>query len=181
MTLNAIARRYANALFDVVRRTNGIDRTEQELNGIRDLVASHDDLRRVFDSPLVPAPKKRAIVDAVLGASSGLSGEVRRLLEMLADRDRLVALPAIVAAFSERAMQSRQIVAAEVTTAVPLPQGKRETLAAALGRATGGAVTMTEKVDPSIIGGVIAKVGSVVFDGSVTRQLARMREQLRNE
>jgi F-type H+-transporting ATPase subunit delta len=181
MTPNAVARRYSAALFDVVRRTNAIDRTEQELNGLRDLVARHDDLRRVFETPIVPAPKKRAVVDAVLAASGDVSGEVRRLLEMLADRDRLIALPAIAAAFTERAMQSRHVVAAEVTTAVPLAAEKRASLADALGRATGGAVTMTEKVDPSIIGGVIAKVGSVVFDGSVTRQLARMRDQLRSE
>jgi F-type H+-transporting ATPase subunit delta len=181
MTLNAIARRYAAALFDVVRKRNTIERVEQELNAIRDLVASHDDLRRVFDTPTVPAPKKRAIVDAVLASAGGVSDETRRLFEMLADRDRLVILPALAAAFSERAMQSRNVVAAEVTTAVPLPAGKRDSLVAALGRATGGAVTMTEKVDPSIIGGVVAKVGSVVFDGSVTRQLQRMREQLRSE
>lgn len=181
MTLNAIARRYAAALFNVVRKTNAIDRAEQELRALGDLVASHDDLRRVFETPMVPAPKKRAIVDAVLAASGGVSGEVRRLLEMLADRDRLIVLPALVSAFGERAMQSRNEVAAEVTTAVPLGDAKRASLAAALGRATGGAVTMTETVDPSIIGGVIAKVGSVVFDGSVTRQLTRMREQLRSE
>ena len=126
MTLHAVARRYAAALFDVVRKRNTIDRVEQELNAIRDLVAGHDDLRRVFDTPTVPAPKKRAIVDAVLAAAGGVSDETRRLFEMLADRDRLIILPALASAFSERAMQSRNVVAADVTTAVPLPAGKRD-------------------------------------------------------
>ena len=63
-------------------------------------------------------------------------------------------------------------------TAVPLADDSRAALAAALGRAAGAHVTMTERVDPSIIGGVVAKVGSVVFDGSVTTQLARMRQKL---
>jgi F-type H+-transporting ATPase subunit delta len=75
-------------------------------------------------------------------------------------------------------MAARNVVTAEVTTAVPLSDAHRTALAAALGKAVDREVTVTERVDPSIIGGVIARVGSVVFDGSVTRQIERMHETL---
>ena len=101
-----------------------------------------------------------------------------RLLGLLADRDRLAMVADVADAFGERVMKAKRIVPAEVVTAVPLGEASRAALTAALGRAAGAEVTMTERVDPAIIGGVIAKVGSVVFDGSVTTQLARMKQKL---
>ena len=77
-------------------------------------------------------------------------------------------------------MQERNILQAQVTTAVPLSSERSASLAAALGRATGGTVKIDAHVDPAIIGGVIARVGSTVFDGSVTRQLEIMKTQLIN-
>jgi F-type H+-transporting ATPase subunit delta len=90
-------------------------------------------------------------------------------------------LPGVTAAFDERVRQERHLLQAEVVTAVPLPDAQRTALAGALRRAAGSDLTITEKVDPSIIGGVIARVGSLVFDGSVTRQLERMKQRLLEE
>jgi F-type H+-transporting ATPase subunit delta len=84
----------------------------------------------------------------------------------------------VAAAFEARVMQERQILQADVTTAVPLTAEASAALAAALGRATGGTVKIDAHVDPAILGGVIARVGSKVFDGSVTRQLDIMKTQL---
>jgi F-type H+-transporting ATPase subunit delta len=100
---------------------------------------------------------------------------------MLADRDRLALLPAVTAAFDERVRRERHVLQAEVVTAVPLPDAQRAALSGALRRAAGSELTITEKVDPAIIGGVIARVGSLVFDGSVTRQLERMKQRLLEE
>jgi F-type H+-transporting ATPase subunit delta len=75
-------------------------------------------------------------------------------------------------------MELRRVVPAEVVTAMPLDATARDAIASALGRATGAQVTLTERVDPEIVGGLVARVGSLVFDGSLTRQVERLRERL---
>ena len=181
MTPQGVARRYASALFDVATKAQTLEAVEGGLSGLAALVASHEELRRVFESPAVPASRKRALVDALLAAGGPVQDELARLLRLLADRDRLALLPQIASAFADRMMAERRVVPAEVVTAAPLDDARKAELAEALGRATGRTVTLTERVDPGIIGGIVARVGSLVFDGSVTRQLERMGEQLRRE
>ena len=179
MTPVTAARRYARALFDVVLKQNGdLDRTGQELEGFAQLVAGNHGLQTVMTNPAVPAAKKRALVDALLKQAGHVSDPVARTFALLADRDRLGLLPHLTRAFNERVMDHRQIVRAEVTTAVPLDADRTKALADALGRATGRQVLLDQKVDAKILGGVVARVGSVVYDGSVARQLERMKEQL---
>ena len=181
MTLRTIARRYAGALFDVARRIHTLDRAERDLHVFNEFLSAQAELRRVFEMPAVAPSKKRAILDELLARTPELDGEVPRLLRMLADRDRLMLLPGITAVFEERLRQERHVLQAEVVTAVPLPDAQRESLTAALRRAAGSDLTVTENVDPSIIGGLVARVGSLVFDGSVTRQLERMKQRLLEE
>lgn len=181
MTPAGIARRYAAALFDVASKADVLDAVERDLSALAALVLGHDELRRVIESPTVPAAKKRALVDALLAASGGVQDEVARLLRLLADRDRLPILPDVARAFVDRLLDERRLVPADVVTAAPLGEARKAALAEALGRATGRTVTITERIDPAIIGGVIARVGSLVFDGSVTRQIERMRDELRRE
>lgn len=181
MSLRTVARRYAGALFDVAKKNDTLDRVEEQMGAFADLLDSHPDLRRVLDTPAVPAPKKRAVLEALFQKATDITGEVRELLRMLADRDRLSLLPVISAAFADRLRKERHVLPAEIVTAVPLPEPQRASLSAALRRATGSELVVTEKVDPSIIGGVVARVGSHVFDGSVTRQLERMKQQLVKE
>jgi len=181
MSLRSVARRYAGALFDVAKKNNTLDAAERQMGAFSDLLGGHPELRRVLETPAIAASKKRAIVDALLEKGTGIDGEVLRLLRMLADRDRLGLLPEIVSGFGDRLRQERKVLRAEIVTAVPLPETQRASLGAALRRATGSELMLTEKVDPSIIGGVVARVGSLVFDGSVTRQLERMKQQLLEE
>ena len=107
-----------------------------------------------------------------------MSGEVRRLLLMLIDRDRLGIVRDVATAYGARLMTHRNIVQAQITTATTLPDGKRESLTRALSAATSADVRLQEAVDPSIMGGIVARVGSVVYDASLTRQLEKMRQQL---
>lgn len=181
MTFRAIARRYAGALFDVAQKRSSLDRTARELHELRDLVAGHRDLRTLFESALVPPATKRAVVDALVKAAPGMSGEVKRLLLLLAERGRLQLLGDLVAEFDDRLMQHQHIVRAEVVTAAALDSRTRDALTGALGRATGGQVVIEERVDPDMIGGVTARVGSVVFDGSVATHLERMRQRLHQQ
>ena len=174
---NPIARRYAAALFDVVRKINGVERAEQDLAALKALLTSNPELAAVFSSAAIPPQKKRAVVDALV-AQSGVTAEVGRLLTLLADRDRLAMAADVADAFAERLQQERRVISADIVTAVPLDAPRRDALAHALGKASGATITMTERVDPNIIGGVVATVGGTVFDGSVTTQLEHMRRRL---
>jgi len=174
----SIARRYAAALFDVAHKSGQAERAGDELKSIAQTIDGHAELSRVLGTPSVPSHVKKQIVTEVLKAAGTFSPEITRLVTMLADRDRLTVLGALQAAYAERLMEEKKIVPAEIVTAAPLTDASREALRKALGAATGRDVTITERVDPSIVGGVVARVGSLVFDGSVVRQLDRLREKL---
>lgn len=178
MSASRAARRYATALFDVTQKAGTIDAAGKGLEQLRDLISGHPELSRVLGSPAIPVSVKRDIVLKVLDAAGGAPAEVRRMIAMLAERDRLSELPQLAALFSERLMEAKKVVRADVVTAVPLSDASRAALSEAIGRATGKSVTIAERVDPAIIGGIIAKVGSFVYDASLTRQLERMKEQL---
>jgi F-type H+-transporting ATPase subunit delta len=179
MTPAGSARRYARALFDVVLQQQGdFARTSRELEDFAALTTGHPALAAVISNPSVPAAKKRALVDAILAGAGPVSAPVARTLGLLADRDRLTVLPQLAGAFAERVMEHQQIVRAEVTTAVPIDADRTKAIADALGRATGRQVVVESKVDSALLGGVVARVGSVIYDGSVARQLEKMKEAL---
>lgn len=178
MTSRAAALRYARALFDVAQKERlDLERLDSELAEFNQLVSGNEPLARAFFNPAVPAPRKRAIVEQLL-ARSPLSPPVARLLMMLAERDRLTLLDALRGAFRERVMDSRQIVRAEVTTAIPLPPDRLTAVQQGIARATGREVQLETKVDPSIIGGAVTRIGSTVYDGSVITQLQKLKETL---
>ena len=178
MTSRAVARKYALALFDVAQKGRQTDRIGRELSEFASLVRSHDELARVLTNAAIPPARKRAIVAALVRAVPGLSPEFNRFVDLLADRDRLMFLDAIEEVFRAKALEASGVVRAELVTAAPVDDLARSDIAAALRRALGRDVTMTERVDASIVGGFVAKVGSVVFDGSVARHLERIREKL---
>jgi F-type H+-transporting ATPase subunit delta len=97
---------------------------------------------------------------------------------MLAERDRLVLLPDLVEEYRRRLMEFQNVVQAEVTSAVPLPPGAAQAIQGAIAARTGRRVVMSSRIDPGVIGGVVTRIGSVVYDGSVKRQLEKMRDTL---
>lgn len=178
MSTLSVAKRYGAALFDVARKLGTEERVGEQLAAFAGLVAGHADLQRAVGSPAIPVTAKKALVAALLDASGDVGAELKRTLLLLAERDRLGVLAEIASAYRDRLMGQQKLTAAEVTTAVPLTPEHRATLTAALRKAAGGEVTVTERVDPSIVAGVVARVGSVVYDGSVQHQLDRLRETL---
>ncbi len=178
MTTRAAANRYARALFDVALKEGGdLDRLETELVWVLDLFRHHEALARVMLNPAVPAARKRAAIGE-LTAALGLAPPLAKLLTLLAERDRLVVLPDLVAAFLERLLDHRHVVRAEVTTTAPLSPERAHEIERRLAQVTGKTVTVSSRVDPSIIGGVVARIGGTVYDASVTHQLERMRTRL---
>ena len=181
MTTRTMARRYASALFDVTRKAGTEERAGRDLAALSSLISGHDQLRKLLESPAIPLSVKRNVFAAIFADEGGLGVETRRLLLMLADRDRLWMVRDVASAFAERLLQAKRIVPADVVTAVALDDKTRAALGEALARAAGTQVTLTTRVDPSIIGGVVARVGSMLFDGSIIRQLERLRQRLRTE
>jgi F-type H+-transporting ATPase subunit delta len=180
MTTRGSAARYARALLDVAVEESMAERAELDLAAFADLLAQHADLHRALTHPAVPAARKRALTGE-LTRRLATAGPVAKLLGMLADRDRLALVPDMLALYRERLMAHQRVVRAEVTTAEPLAPEQEASLRERLARATGQTVTLTATVDPSIIGGVVTRIGSVVYDGSVAAQLAKMRERLERQ
>jgi F-type H+-transporting ATPase subunit delta len=181
MTAKSVARQYANAAFAVAQKNQRVDAFGRELQSFADLVAGHADLRQAFASVAVPRQSKRDLVSALLDRSGPVTDELRRLLDLLADNDRLPLVALVAEAYHDKSMEAAGVVRAELVTAQPISADRQAALAGALGQATGRRVDVSGRVDASIIGGVVAKVGSVVYDGSVSRQLERMRQRLMAE
>jgi F-type H+-transporting ATPase subunit delta len=178
MTNRTAATRYARALLDVaVKEHADLDQVERELASIVELFTQHKMLSQVLLNPVVPVPRKRAAMDAIT-ARGRLLPMVSKLLGLLAERDRLVLLPDLLAAYRDRLLDYRNVVRAEVTTTAPLRDDQVKAIETNLARASGRMVSLSTKVDPSIIGGVVTRIGSTIYDGSVIRQLQRMKEKL---
>jgi len=178
MTSRAAANRYARALFDVALKEADVEKAQDDLQQFADLVSHHEGLSHTLGNPALPAAKKRAVVQALLDRARGTAPVVAKLILLLADRDRLALLPDVATAYRERLMDHHKVIRGEVTTAVPIAPEKVRALEQGLGQATGRRVVLDSRVDPSIIGGVITRIGSTVYDGSITTQLQRMKEAL---
>lgn len=181
MTSRSAGTRYARALFDVASKEGDLQQAGRDLASFNELVANHEALAKIFANPAIPAPKKKAVVEQLIAHGGAISPIVAKLLLLLADRDRLPLLPDIVTAYQSRLMDHAKVVRAEIVTAVSLPPDRLAALEQGLAQATGRQVQLASRIDPSIIGGAIAKVGSTVYDGSVTRQLQKMKETLTAE
>ena len=178
MTSKAAAIRYARALFDVaLKEGSQLEEIETQLAAFVALFTQHPTLAKVLLNPAVPAPRKRAAV-AELVATLGVAPVLGKLLILLAERDRLIVLPDLLSSYRERLLDHRHVVRAELTTVTPLTAERTEDIEKRLAQVTGKTVTVSSRVDPSIIGGVIARIGGTVYDGSVTHQLEKIRARL---
>jgi len=173
----ASARRYARALFDVASKSGDVDATLAELKGFGDAIGGHADLRRALTSPGVPLGAKQKIMSDLV-ALQPVSRLVARLMALIVENDDIDEIEQIVEAFEQRVLDLHHVVRADITSAVPLPDDKVRAIEAALAEASGARVVITPRVDPAILGGVVAKVGSRVYDGSIARHLVRIRARL---
>ncbi len=177
MPSRASAARYARALFDVALKESDPAQIERDLASFAGLLSSNAELHGALTNPAVPVSAKRQIVDT-LGARLNAAAPARKLLVLLADRDRLNIVPDLLAVYRERLMEHQQVVRAEVTTAAPLPPERVTQIEQTLASLTGRKVDMKTHVDPALIGGVVTRIGSTVYDGSIATQLTKLRERL---
>jgi F-type H+-transporting ATPase subunit delta len=179
VTSGAAAGRYARALFDVALREGGnLEQVQRDLQQFVDVFVQHPTLGSTMGNPAIPVAKKQGVAKALVERAGAISPIVSKLLLMLAERDRLMLLSDIARIYGDRLMDHQKVIRGEVTTAITLPPEKLRALEQGLQQATGRKVVLESKVDPSIIGGVITRLGSTVYDGSVTTQLERMKQQL---
>lgn len=178
MTNRTAATRYARALLDVTLQEK-VDpvQVEHELAAFVDLFAQNDTLKKVLLNPAVPAPRKRSAI-AEIAKQAGAATVVRKLLILLAERDRLIILPDLLVSYRDRLMDHQKVVRAEVTTAVALAPDRAQTIERRLAEVTGRTVNLTTTIDAGLVGGMVARIGSTVYDGSVTTQLRKLKSKL---
>ncbi len=177
MRSSAAARRYAKALFALAREAGSIEAVRGELDGIAALFESDPALARALFQPLRPVPERRGVLRA-LCARLGSSGFVRNFFAYLIDQRRLVDFAGIREEYHRLADAHAGRTRAEVLCAAPLRPEQRERLQRALSARSGREVELEIRVDESLLGGVVASIDGVVYDGSLRTQLAQLRSTL---
>ena len=183
---SAVSFRYASALADSLaapgagRPTFNPETIATQLQQFNQLVTENNELRIVFSTPAVSTEKKKAILSKLI-PGAGLDSITANFLSVVIDHDRMGLLGEIVEAFQAILYERLGMAVAEVTTARPLEENEQKELTAALSAKTGKSIQLNLSLDPNLIGGVVARIGSVIYDGSVRGYLSRLRTELTSE
>ena len=167
---------YANALFEVAKAEGSLEAVESELFTVARTLESSDELRSTLTDARVPAAQRQSIVEKLLGDRAHPT--TTALVSFVVGSGRARDLPAIVDQLVKRSTSNRGQEVAEVRSAMPLDEAQRQRLAEALGKATGKQVSVKVIVDPSVLGGLVARVGDTVIDGSVRHRLTQLKAAL---
>jgi len=170
---------YARGIFEMASGEGDLDRVEGELLTVARAFETSPELRSKLTDPQLPLEKKQGIVDELIGGRS--SGLTLGLVQLVVSQNRASDLPAIAGAVAEAAASSRNKAVAEVRSAVPLDAETVSRLTASLGRATGKDVEVKVIVDPSVIGGIMARVGDTVIDGTIAKRVESVRQAVRSK
>ncbi|MGE3467420.1 MAG: ATP synthase F1 subunit delta [Pyrinomonadaceae bacterium] len=179
MSGETIARRYSTALADVVLQSGDTATVQNELSELGDLFTQNTDLRTVFSNPAITHANKEKVLDSLL-AKARPSKTTANFLKVLLQNGRLADLSDINERFADVLDERNGIVAAEIISARELPDAERGEFEKNLARRTGKRVNVSYSVDKELIGGVVTRIGSTVYDGSVRTKLENLREQLIN-
>ena len=172
-----LIRGYAEALFSVVRAEGELDRVEDELYRFGKVLESNNELKQALADKSIDKAQRVKVLDELL--EDKVSEHTLGLLTFIVAQGRARHLPQILEELGTLAADARQAVLAEVRSAVPLDDRQREELANALSKATGKKVEVKVLIDPSVLGGIVAKVGDTIIDGSVRHRLEQLRNQVK--
>ena len=175
MPSGSAGRRYGQAIFDLAQEENKLDKWSDDLAAINQAF-SQPQVRVFLENPKTPRGNKIKFVQNVLGKE--LSVEALKLAQLLVQRDRQTYASAILDVYTGLWNRLRGIEVAHVTTAVPVDAAEAKLIQARLAELTGKQVTLDLKVDPDIIGGMVAQVGDTLLDGSIRTRLQNLRKQL---
>ena len=177
MSLRAIARRYASALADVAIAIGDEREIQEELNSWESMIASSNELRQVVDSPTITLDEKRRILNRLIERVKPRP-TTANFIQVLLQNHRLGQLAAINRRFAQVLDERSGIVAATVTTARPVDGISQDTLRENLAALTGKKVRLSFETDEELIGGLVTRIGSTIYDGSVRNQLQQAKERL---
>jgi F-type H+-transporting ATPase subunit delta len=176
--ISGVAERYASSLFELALEEGAIDAVSADLSAFQALIDESDDLKRLVRSPVFSAEEQLKAIEAIV-AKAGIKSPVGNFLKVVARNRRLFALPGMIKSFRQIAAEHRGEVAAEVTSAHALTPAQEEELKVALKGVTGKDVSVTVTVDPSLLGGLIVKVGSRQIDTSLRTKLSTLKLALK--
>ncbi|MEA1677111.1 F0F1 ATP synthase subunit delta [Nitrospirillum sp. BR 11163] len=172
--VSGLAARYAAALFDLADEQKALDQTAQDLTSLKQILAESADLRRVVRSPVLSRAEQARAMEAVL-SQAGASELVRKFIGLVAQNRRLFALDGMIVAFLAELAQRRGEETATVISARPLTEEQLSAVTDALKKALGSKVSVAASVDPTLLGGMIVKVGSRMIDSSVRTKLTKLK------
>ena len=172
--ISGVAERYAGSLFELALQSNAIAEVENSLTRFEALLADSDDLRRLIRSPVFSSDDQLKAISAIAD-QAGVTGLTGNFLRVVAKNRRLFAVPAMIKAFRRIAADHRGETTAEVTTAHALTEAQQTELKAALKSVAGKDVTISLTVDPSILGGLVVKMGSRQIDTSLKTKLDSLK------
>lgn len=172
-----IARRYAQALFELARERNLLETVQDDLARVMRGVQESGELKRMLADQLVPAAEKKSVFRKVFGPV--VAKETMNFLLLVLDKRRERFLEDMHREFLAFVNDARNIVEAEVRSAVPLSAGELQALQGRLAQASGKEVRLSNRVDPALVGGLVVKIGDRIYDGSVKRRLGDLRQRLR--
>ena len=177
MSIQTVARRYATALADVVTARGEAREVQSELSAWEQMMRSNPQLLEVFSNPTIPYEQKRNVLNALL-ARARVRPTTANFLQLLLQNQRLADLGEINRRFALVLDERSGVVSAEVTTARPVPRASQDALRAKLAQLTGKNVRLSFTTDEELIGGMVTRIGSTIYDGSVRNQLQRVKETL---
>ena len=172
--LSELASRYAAALFDLADEARQLDTVADDLRGLKSLLAESDDFRRLVSSPALSRDEQGRAVGAVL-ASVSAAELTNKFVGLLASKRRLFALSAMIDAFLAELAKRRGELIAQVTAARPLSEAQVDAVTDQIRRQVGAKVSVNVTIDPSLLGGLIVKVGSRMVDASLATKLNRLQ------
>lgn len=175
---SSVADRYARSLYELASESGAVEAVGTALDAFGVLIGESADLKRLIESPVFSADEQSAALDAIV-AKAGLEPLTANFLRVVARNRRLFALPAIIKAFGAIAARARGEVIAEVTSAAALNATQEKALKATLKRVAGKDVTLSVTVDPSILGGLVVKIGSRQIDSSLKTKLSSLKLALK--
>ena len=173
MSLQTVARRYASALADVVIERREEREVQQEIEVWASMIHSNPQLKEAFANPTVAYDHKQKLLEDLISRTR-VRETTGSFLRVLLRNQRLAQLPEVSERFGQILDERGGVVAAQITTARPIPEELKKSLHDALATATGRTVRLTFATDETIIGGMVARIGSTVFDGSVENHLERL-------
>jgi len=176
--VSGLAQRYATALFELADERRAIDAVAADLDRIGAMIAAAPDLRRLLRSPVLKREDQARALEAVL-AQAGISELTRRFAGLVARNRRLFALEDMIRGFRALLAQRRGEMTAEVTSAVELSKQQLDAITDALRRSYGGKVAVAPRVDPSLLGGIVVRIGSRMIDASLRSKLHRLQIALK--